>query len=67
MVSDLSKKHFLTDDDWSKQELDTAFEVAFDLKENLRWANIIAYCRTKRCSQFSLSNQPAQETLWKPV
>jgi len=32
MVSDLSKKHFLTDDDWSKQELDTAFEVAFDLK-----------------------------------
>ena len=32
MVSDLSKKHFLSDDDWSKQELDTAFEVAFDLK-----------------------------------
>ena len=32
MDSDLSKKHFLSDDDWSKQELDTAFEVAFDLK-----------------------------------
>lgn len=32
MVSDLSKKHFLTEDDWSKQELDTVFEAAFDLK-----------------------------------
>jgi len=32
MVSDLHKKHFLSDDDWTKQELDTAFEVAFDLK-----------------------------------
>ena len=32
MVSDLHRKHFLSDDDWTKQELDTAFEVAFDLK-----------------------------------
>ncbi len=32
MVSDLFKKHFLSDEDWTKQELDTAFEVAFDLK-----------------------------------
>jgi ornithine carbamoyltransferase len=25
-------KHFITEDDWTKQELDTVFEVAFDLK-----------------------------------
>lgn len=33
MVSNLSRKHFLTDDDWTRQELDTAFETAFDLKK----------------------------------
>ncbi|MGE5401789.1 MAG: ornithine carbamoyltransferase [Ignavibacteriales bacterium] len=33
MVSDLYKKHFLSDDDWTKQELDTVFETAFDLKK----------------------------------
>jgi len=32
MVSDLMKKHFLSEDDWTKQELDTVFETAFDLK-----------------------------------
>ena len=33
MVSNLKGKHFLTCDDWDKQELDTVFEVAFDLKK----------------------------------
>lgn len=33
MVTNLFRKHFLTDDDWSKQELDTVFEAAFDLKK----------------------------------
>ena len=33
MVSDLYRKHFLSDDDWTRQELDTAFETAFDLKK----------------------------------
>ncbi|HEX2865581.1 MAG TPA: hypothetical protein VHO03_00990 [Ignavibacteriales bacterium] len=33
MVSNLFRKHFLSDDDWTKQELDTAFETAFDLKK----------------------------------
>ncbi|MGD9488550.1 MAG: ornithine carbamoyltransferase [Calditrichaceae bacterium] len=32
MVSNLKGKHFLTCDDWSKQELDTVFDTAFDLK-----------------------------------
>lgn len=32
MISKLKGKHFLTCDDWSKQELDTAFNTAFDLK-----------------------------------
>lgn len=32
MVSDLFKKHFITEDDWTKQELDTVFDVSFDLK-----------------------------------
>ncbi|MGE5430861.1 MAG: ornithine carbamoyltransferase [Syntrophomonadaceae bacterium] len=33
MVSNLYRKHFLSDDDWTRQELDTAFETAFDLKK----------------------------------
>ena len=33
MVSDLFKKNFITEDSWSKQELDTVFEVSFDLKK----------------------------------
>ncbi|HED07754.1 MAG TPA: ornithine carbamoyltransferase, partial [Ignavibacteria bacterium] len=39
MISKLKGKHFLTCDDWSKQELDTAFNTAFDLKE--KFANEI--------------------------
>ncbi|MCU7494367.1 MAG: ornithine carbamoyltransferase [Ignavibacteria bacterium] len=33
MVSDLYRRHFLSDDDWTRQELDTVFETAFDLKK----------------------------------
>jgi ornithine carbamoyltransferase len=33
MVSDLFKKNFITEDTWSKQELDTVFEASFDLKK----------------------------------
>ena len=33
MVSNLKGKHFLTCDDWTKEELDTVFETAFDLKK----------------------------------
>ncbi|MFH0733974.1 MAG: ornithine carbamoyltransferase [bacterium] len=33
MVTNLKGKHFLTCDNWSKQELDTVFETAFDLKK----------------------------------
>ena len=29
-------KHFLTCEDWSKQELDTVFETSFDLKEKFK-------------------------------
>jgi len=32
MVTQLKGRHFLTTDDWTKQELDTVFETAFDLK-----------------------------------
>jgi ornithine carbamoyltransferase len=40
MISKLKGKHFITCDDWSKQELDTAFNTAFDLKE--KFANEIS-------------------------
>lgn len=33
MVSKLKGKHFLSCEDWSKQELDLAFDTAFDLKD----------------------------------
>ena len=39
MISKLKGKHFLTCEDWSKEELDTAFDTAFDLKE--KFANEI--------------------------
>ena len=40
MISKLKGKHFITCDDWSKQELDTTFNTAFDLKE--KFANEIS-------------------------
>lgn len=33
MVSDLFKKNFITEDSWTKQELDTVFEASFDFKK----------------------------------
>ncbi len=33
MVSNLKGRHFITEDTWTKQELDTVFETAFDLKK----------------------------------
>jgi len=33
MISELKGKHFLTEDDWTKKELDLVFETAFDLKK----------------------------------
>ena len=32
MTNSLKGKHFLTEDDWTKQELDVVFDTAFDLK-----------------------------------
>ncbi len=32
MTTNFRNKHFITTNDWTKQELDTVFEVAFDLK-----------------------------------
>ena len=32
MVSNLKGRHFITEDTWTKQELDTVFDTAFDLK-----------------------------------
>ena len=40
MISKFKGKHFITCDDWSKQELDTTFNTAFDLKE--KFANEIS-------------------------
>ena len=34
MVSNLKGKHFLTCDDWTKEELNTVFKTAIDLKKN---------------------------------
>ncbi|MGA8263685.1 MAG: ornithine carbamoyltransferase [Ignavibacteriaceae bacterium] len=36
MSSNLKGKHFLTCENWSKQELDSVFETSFDLKEKFR-------------------------------
>lgn len=32
MINSLKGKHFLTEDDWTKKELDVVFDTAFDLK-----------------------------------
>ncbi len=47
MVSNLKGKHFLTCDDWDKQELDTVFEVAFDLKKKFALEEPTRYLRDK--------------------
>jgi ornithine carbamoyltransferase len=47
MVSNLKGKHFLTCDDWSKQELGTVFETAFDLKKKFALEEPTRYLRDK--------------------
>lgn len=47
MVSNLKGKHFLTCEDWTKQELDTVFEVAFDLKKRFALEQPTRYLRDK--------------------
>ncbi|KAA3616931.1 MAG: ornithine carbamoyltransferase [Calditrichaeota bacterium] len=47
MVSNLKGKHFLTCDDWDKQELDTVFETAFDLKKKFALEEPTRYLRDK--------------------
>ncbi len=47
MVTQLKGKHFLTTDDWTKQELDTVFETAFDLKRKFALEEPTRYLRDK--------------------
>jgi ornithine carbamoyltransferase len=47
MVSNLKGKHFLTCDDWDRQELDTVFETAFDLKKKFALEEPTRYLRDK--------------------
>ncbi|MCB0282860.1 MAG: ornithine carbamoyltransferase [Calditrichaeota bacterium] len=47
MQSNLKGKHFLTCDDWTKQELDTVFETAFDLKKKFALEEPTRYLRDK--------------------
>ncbi len=47
MVTQLKGKHFLTTDDWTKQELDTVFETAFDLKRKFALGESTRYLQDK--------------------
>ncbi len=47
MVTQLKGKHFLTTDDWTKQELDTVFETAYDLKRKFALEEPTRYLRDK--------------------
>jgi len=47
MVTQLKGKHFLTTDNWTKQELDTVFETAFDLKKKFALGQPTRYLRDK--------------------
>jgi ornithine carbamoyltransferase len=47
MVTQLKGKHFLTTDDWTKQELDTVFETAFDLKRKFALGEPTRYLADK--------------------
>ena len=47
MVTQLKGKHFLTTNDWTKQELDTVFETAFDLKRKFALEEPTRYLQDK--------------------
>lgn len=47
MVSNLKGRHFITEDTWTKQELDTVFETAFDLKKKFALGEPHRYLRDK--------------------
>ncbi len=47
MVTQLKGKHFLSTDHWTKQELDTVFETAFDLKRKFALGESTRYLQDK--------------------
>jgi ornithine carbamoyltransferase len=47
MVSNLKGRHFITEDTWTKQELDTVFETAFDLKKKFALGESTRYLTDK--------------------
>ncbi|MBI5727283.1 MAG: ornithine carbamoyltransferase, partial [Ignavibacteriales bacterium] len=47
MVSNLKGRHFITEDTWTKQELDTVFETAFDLKRKFALGESTRYLQDK--------------------
>lgn len=47
MVSNLKGRHFITEDTWTKQELDTVFETAFDLKKKFALGESTRYLQDK--------------------
>lgn len=47
MVSYLKGRHFITEDTWTKQELDTVFETAFDLKKKFALEEPTRYLQDK--------------------
>jgi ornithine carbamoyltransferase len=47
MVSNLKGRHFITEDTWTKQELDTVFDTAFDLKKKFALGESTRYLQDK--------------------
>jgi len=47
MTDKFKGKHFLTCDNWTKEELDTVFETAFDLKDKFKKEEPTRYLRDK--------------------
>ena len=47
MEQKLKGKHFLTCDNWSKEELDIIFDTAFELKQNFKDEVPTRYLRDK--------------------
>ena len=52
----LRNKHFINHEEWTKQELDTVFDLSFDLKRKFA---------VGESHRFSTNSQQEQEILWE--
>ena len=59
-------KHFITLQDWTKEEIDTLLDVSYDLKRKFAMGKKTPYLEYKTVFLMFLNSPPGQETPWRP-